>query len=362
VRSDEFFMQEALRLARKTPTLPYPNPWVGCVVVRNRRIVGRGFHRGVGTAHAEVDALAAAGAAARGASLFVNLEPCCHVGHTPPCTDAILAAGIRRVVYAIRDPNPLVSGKGAAVLRRHGLRLLAGVCAGEAARLNEAYLKFRATGLPFITAKIAASLDGKIATRSGESKWITDDAARRLGRSLRARNQAVLVGINTVLADNPHLGPRSPGSAEPWRVVLDSRLRIPLRARVLQTGRCVVACTVPASAYKQKQIEKRAQVWRFRGRRVPLVPLLRKLAESGIISVLVEGGSEVLGSFCDEALIDRMCWFLAPKIFGSQLSPSAIGGAGVAQVSSARQLRNTSIGPIGNSWEIRGSLSRWALG
>ncbi len=360
-RPDEFFMQEALRLARQAPTLPYPNPWVGCVVVQNGKMIGRGFHRGMGTAHAEVDALRTAGAAARGGSLFVNLEPCCHFGHTPPCTDAILAAGIRRVVYAIRDPSPLVAGKGAALLRRHGLLLRAGVCTEQAAKLNEVYLKYRATGLPFVTAKVAASLDGKIATRRGESQWITDEVARRRGRELRAQNQAVLVGINTVLADNPHLGPRIRGSAEPWRVILDSQLRIPLRARVLQTRRCVVACSSRASIRKQKQIERQAEVWRFHGRRVPLLPVLGKLAENGILALLVEGGSEVLGSFIDQALIDRMFWFLAPKILGSQHSLAAVGGAGARRLSDTLELRRVSLAIVGKCWELRGSLSPWAL-
>src|SRR5579859_4883690 len=177
--SPEYFMRQALRLARHSLTLPYPNPWVGCLIVRKGKIVGRGTHRGAGTNHAEVEALEQAGARARGAALYVTLEPCCHYGRTPPCTDAILSAGVRKVFYALRDPNPLVAGRGAKILKIRGLEVTGGLCSLEAALMNEVYLKYVATGLPFITVKVATSLDGKIATRTRQSKWITDKEARR---------------------------------------------------------------------------------------------------------------------------------------------------------------------------------------
>lgn len=361
-RSDEFYMREALRLARRASTPPYPNPWVGCVAVRGGQIVGRGFHRGAGTNHAEVEALAQAGSRARGASLYINLEPCCHYGRTPPCTGAILRAGVRRVVYALRDPNPDVAGKGAAALKKEGIEVMAGVCGAEAAALNEVYLKFRATGLPFVTAKVAAALDGKIATRTGESKWITDSAARRQARALRSRQQAVLVGINTILADNPHLGPRMAGAREPWRVVLDSRLRTPLDAKVLRTGRCIIATTTPDQSPKAQQLERTgALVWTFRGSRVPLQILLRRLARDGIFSVMVEGGSEVLGSFYDLRLIDRIYWFFSPLILGSRQSLPAIAGKGVAHLADAPRLKDARIQPAGSGWLLCGNLSPWAL-
>ena|SRR5487761_351007 len=360
--SDEHYMRQALRLARQSPSLPYPNPWVGCVIVHRGKIAGCGFHRGPGTSHAEVDALARAGARARGSTLYVNLEPCCHHGRTPPCTDAILRAGVGRVVYALRDPNPEVGGRGAAILKRQGVQLAEGVCAAEAAALNEVYLKFRSTGLPFVTAKVAATLDGKIATRSGDSKWITDAAARRHARMLRGWNQAVAVGINTVLADDPHLGPRSARAAEPWRVVIDSGLRTPLRARVIRSGRCIVACTHAASSHRrQALLHAGAQVWPFPGARVPLRSLLRRLAAKGILSLLVEGGGEVLGSFLDQNLVNRFYWYLAPAIVGSAKSRPAIAGRGIAHLSQAWRLRNVSIRTIGNACLIRGDLSGWAI-
>jgi diaminohydroxyphosphoribosylaminopyrimidine deaminase/5-amino-6-(5-phosphoribosylamino)uracil reductase len=354
-------MRRALRLARQSDTLPYPNPWVGCVIVRGGKIVGRGRHRGPGTNHAEVEALAQAGARAQGAALYVTLEPCCHYGRTPPCTDAILRAGIHKVFYALRDPNPLVAGRSAKTLKARGLAVDGGLCSREAALLNEVYLKYVATGLPFVTVKVATSLDGKIATKTGESKWITDADARRHARQLRAEHQAVLVGINTVLADNPHLGSRKRGMPDPWRIVLDSRLRIPPASQVVKSQKCIIACTEFASLTKRTQLERRgAQVWTFKGRRVPLKKLLARLAEHETISVLVEGGSEVLGSFFDQKLVDRVYWFLTPIILGSQQSRTTVAGNGVDALADAPRLTQPRIEPVGNSWLIRGNLSRWA--
>jgi len=355
-------MHEALRLARQAPALPYPNPWVGCVVVQGDRIVERGSHRGPGSNHAEVEALAQAAERARNASLYVTLEPCCHYGRTPPCTDAILKAGIREVFYACPDPNPVVNGRSVKLLLAHGLVGKGGISSREAAALNEVYLKYRATGLPFVTVKVATTLDGKIATRTGESKWITDPVARWRGRELRSQNQAVLVGINTVLADNPHLGVRRSGLPEPWRVVLDSRLRISPKSQVVQSRKCIVACTGQARFKKKAQLERHgARVWTFRGRRVPLRALLARLAENDIISVLVEGGSEVLGSFFDQAFVDRVYWFLSPLVIGSTQSRSAVAGKGAARLADGWRLRDTHLELVGKSWVIRGNVSRWAL-
>jgi diaminohydroxyphosphoribosylaminopyrimidine deaminase / 5-amino-6-(5-phosphoribosylamino)uracil reductase len=354
-RPPEFFMRMALRLARKCPGVPYPNPWVGCVIVRDGRAVGKGFHHGAGTNHAEIEALLDAGPRARGATLYVTLEPCCHHGRTPPCTDAILKAGIREVYYALKDPNPLVSGKSARLLSRHGVRVHGGLCSNEAIALNEMYVKFQATGMPFVTAKVATSLDGKIATRTGHSKWITDEQARRRARLLRAEHQAVLVGINTVLSDDPHLGPRVPGAAEPWRIVLDSRLRVPLSSQVVKSGKCIVACTSGASAAKKTRLERAgAKVLSFRGKQIPLRALLKRLGNEEIISLMVEGGGEVLGSFFDLQLVDRVCWFLSPFILGSVRSRVAVAGIGAARLDQAARLQDATIEKVGDSWLITG--------
>jgi diaminohydroxyphosphoribosylaminopyrimidine deaminase / 5-amino-6-(5-phosphoribosylamino)uracil reductase len=357
-RPPEFYMRMALRLARQCPGLPYPNPWVGCVIVRDGRVVGKGFHRGAGTNHAEVEALADAGPRARGATLYVTLEPCCRHGRTPPCTDAILKAGIREVQYALKDPNPLVAGKSARLLRRRGLRVQGGLCSEEASAMNEMYLKFQATGMPFVTAKVATSLDGKIATRTGQSKWITDEQARRHARLLRADHQAVLVGIKTVLDDDPHLGPREPGAAEPWRVVLDSRLRIPIDCQVVKSGKCIVACTIKANKAKKARIERAGvRVMTFSGKQVLLRALLKRLAKEEIISLMVEGGGEVLGSFFDLQLVDRVCWFLSPLILGSARSRVAVAGIGADRLDQAPRLRDATIERVGNSWLLQGRVS-----
>ncbi|MGH9430414.1 MAG: bifunctional diaminohydroxyphosphoribosylaminopyrimidine deaminase/5-amino-6-(5-phosphoribosylamino)uracil reductase RibD [Terriglobia bacterium] len=358
----ERFMRQALELAARAERPPYPNPWVGCVMVRGGEVIGQGWHRGPGTNHAEIEALARAGPRARGATLYVTLEPCSHYGRTPPCTQAILDAGIREVIYAIPDPNPHVSGSGGRILQRRGVRVRSGMCQAEASALNEVYLKYCKTRLPFVTVKTAASLDGKIATRSGESKWITGEAARAEARKLRATHQAVLAGIKTVLADDPHLGPRLAGAAEPQRVVLDSHLRTPVRSQVVQSGRCVVACTEAADRVREFRLTKAgAQVWRFPGSEVPLGKLLQRLAREGIISVLVEGGSEVLGSFFDSGHVDRVFWFLSPIILGSAESKSAVAGEGAARLTSAWRLRQASIQSIEDSFLLTGNVSEWAL-
>ncbi len=356
-------MREALDLARSGNSLPYPNPWVGAVVVRKGKIVGCGLHRGPGENHAEVEALNQAGESARGATLYVTLEPCCHYGRTPPCADAILRAGIRDVFYSLDDPNPEVFGRGGRILRAGGVRTHRGLLEREASAANEVYLKFRATGLPFVTAKVAATLDGKIATRSGESKWITGPQARARAREIRAEHQAVVVGINTILADNPHLGSRMPGRPDPWRVVLDSKLRIPATSKVIRSGRCIVACTARASQAKRRNLERMgAAVWSFsESGKVPLGSLARRLAEHGIISLLVEGGGESLGSFFDGRLVDRVHWFLSPMIVGSAESPAAVGGEGVTLLRNAWKLRDPKIGLTGDALIISGGISRWAL-
>lgn len=361
--SDEAFMREALKLARAPRVFPYPNPWVGCVIVKNGKIVGRGYHRGPVTNHAEVEAIRQAGSRAKGATLYVTLEPCCHYGNTPPCTDAILRAGIRKVLYAMRDPNPAVAGRGARILKSNGIEVGGGLCSRQAVVTNEVYLKFRATSLPFVTAKAATTLDGKISTRTGESKWITGKIARRRARLLRAEHQAVLIGINTVLADDPHLGVRLGRRKDPWRVVLDSSLRIPLRSKVVRSGRCIVACASPANTRRIARLERRgATVWQFTGRRVPLRSLLAKLADEGIISILVEGGAEVLGSFFDEGLVDRVCWFVAPMIVGSTHSRAAVAGRGAAKLAAAWRLRDCRFERVGDSYFLQGNVSRWAVG
>ena len=350
------YMRDAFCLARRAKSRTFPNPRVGCVLVKRGAIVGKGFHRGLGCPHAEVEALRQAGQRARGATLYVALEPCCHQGRTPPCTNAIVAASVRRVFYAVQDPNPQVSGRGARQLRREGLEVHGGLGSAEARSLNEVFFKFQRTGLPFVTAKVATTLDGKIATANGHSKWITDARARRFARSLREENQAVLVGIETVLADNPHLGARSNNSRDPLRIVLDSRLRIPLNCWVVASRKLIVATTQRADRPKAEALRKKGvEVWQFPSKnRVPLKPLLQRAAKHEIISVFVEGGSRVLGSFFDEKRIDKIYWFVAPTILGTARGISAVDGRGAQRLADAMRVRVEGFERKGDSWLVTG--------
>ncbi len=342
-RIDRAHMSRVLSLARRGAGWVSPNPMVGAVVVKNGRIVGEGYHGRTGGPHAEVEALAAAGRRAKGADLYVNLEPCCHHGRTPPCTDPILAAGIRSVRVSILDPNPLVNGKGVRVLRRHGIEVEVGVMAEEAARLNESYLTYTRTGRPFVVGKMAATLDGKIATATGESRWISGLHSRRLTHRLRHEMDAILVGVGTVTADDPELtvrqGIRRPN--HPVRIVLDTSLRIPRGARVLDVScgaRTVVACGKDASSGRIESLGRRGvEVWPLpldSARRVSLRALLRRAGREGMTSLLIEGGSEVMASALKAQAVHRLLVILAPKILGAG-AREAVGDLGIKKLSRA---------------------------
>jgi diaminohydroxyphosphoribosylaminopyrimidine deaminase/5-amino-6-(5-phosphoribosylamino)uracil reductase len=377
------YMKLALRLAAKGAGWVSPNPMVGAVVVKDGQIVGRGYHRRAGAPHAEVEALRAAGEAARGSDLYVTLEPCNHQGRTPPCTRAILHAGVRRVILAARDPNPRVAGHGAAYLASQGVQVEEGPLAAEARRLNEAWFKWVETGLPFVIAKAACSLDGKIATAGGESQWLTGEKARAYGQRLRHECDAILVGIDTVLADDPQLTARlaarktqnpkpktqNPGR-DPIRVVLDSTLRIPLTARLLHLDSPAptwVACTEAAPKEKFKALKDLgAEVLVLPaaggsesvpgGGRVALKPLLELLGRRQVQSLLVEGGAEVLGAFFEAGLVDKFYFFYAPRFLGGQEAPGVLGGKGAARLKDASQARDLMIRLIGGDLLIFGYL------
>jgi diaminohydroxyphosphoribosylaminopyrimidine deaminase/5-amino-6-(5-phosphoribosylamino)uracil reductase len=358
-------MGVALELARSCDYATSPNPMVGAVVVRDGEILGRGRTAPAGGPHAEVTALREAGEAARGATLVVSLEPCCHHGRTPPCTETVVAAGISRCVTAMPDPNPRVSGGGLESLRRAGIEVTVGVEAEAARLLNEQYIRWVTAGLPFVTAKFASSLDGRIATAAGESRWVTGDAARQLGHLLRHRHDAVLVGVGTVLADDPELSTRLPGSVarQPLRVVVDSRLSIPPAARVIGgDGRCVIATTSQAPTPARRVLEAaRARVIAFTpdaNGRVPLGEVLKLLAEEECISVLVEGGARVHGSVFDDELADRVVAFIAPRVVGGELAPSAVAGRGVATLAAAAPLAGVTVERAGGDIVVSGYCVR----
>jgi diaminohydroxyphosphoribosylaminopyrimidine deaminase/5-amino-6-(5-phosphoribosylamino)uracil reductase len=364
-------MKLALKLAALGAGWVSPNPMVGAVVVKDGRVVGRGYHRRVGGPHAEVVALSRAGKAAKGADLYVTLEPCNHLGRTPPCTQAILAAGVRRVIMATGDPNPQVPGGGAAFLASRGVAVETGLLEAQAQRLNEAWLHWTATGLPWVMAKAACSLDGKIATATGESQWLTGEPARAFGHRLRHRVDAILVGLGTALADDPQLTTRLPGGGrtkDPIRVVLDSRLRLPLTARLLHLDSPAptwVATTEAAPRAKIKTLEQLgAEVLVLPGEldesgepgRVALRPLLELLGRRQVQSLLVEGGAETLGTFFEQKLVHRFYFFYAPKFLGGREAPGVLGSRGVAHLMDAPQAQDLTCRRLGTDLLISGYL------
>jgi len=369
------FLREALRLAAAGQTSP--NPMVGAVVVRGNRIVGRGYHARAGEPHAEIMALAAAGRRASGARLYVNLEPCCHFGRTPPCTDAIVSAGVGEVIACMRDPDPRVNGRGFRALRAAGVRVKVGTLATEARRLNAAFVRWAGSGLPFVTLKAGMSLDGRIATRTGESKWITSPAARAAARALRGEHDAVLVGVNTVLADDPRL--TAPGRSRrgraaerrkapaqgmpvrgvPVRVVMDSRLRTPPGAKIIAGagGEAVILTGRDAPVRRRRQLERAGALVLevpVKDGRLSLRGALKELGRRGILSVLIEGGGELLGSALDARIGDRMVLYVAAVVIGGHKGRSAFGGRGVAHLGDAMRLRDLTVRDIGGDLVVDG--------
>ncbi len=339
--NDESFMRRALALARRGYGTTSPNPMVGAVLVKGGRIIGQGWHHCAGEPHAEIEALRDAERrrnSPKGATLYVTLEPCCTHGRTPPCTAAIKAAGIKRVVVAAKDPNPKHAGRGFRILRRAGIEVEHGVLADEATKLNEAFNHWIVQRTPFVTVKAAMTLDGKIATASGESKWITGEEARAEGMRLRAGADAILVGVNTVLADDPSLTVRETPKTKIQtsrlrRIVLDSQARTPLKAKVVSDEFAALTTIVVgegAPARRIAALAKRAQVWTapLRGGRIDLRWVLKRLGGEKVTSLLVEGGGEVNASFLLGGFAQRVAFFYAPKILGGRDSRKAVAGEG----------------------------------
>jgi len=359
---DVRWMRRALKLAAKgfTP----PNPMVGCVLVRDGMVVGEGYHRCAGEPHAEVEALNSAGARARGATAYVTLEPCAHYGRTPPCTQALVAAGVRRVVAAIEDPNPLVRGRGLRELTAAGIDVVTGVLAEEARNLNAAFFHFHTTGTPYVALKCAMTLDGKIATRTGDSRWITGPRARAYAHTLRARSGAVLCGIGTVLADDPLLTARIPGvPRQPVRIVLDSHLRLPTESHLVRSiadAPLWVATTLPpaderAERLAQMGVEILALPADKEGK-VLLSALLGELGRRGIISVLVEGGGQVHAGFLEAQAAHRIHWFVGARLVGGRDAPTPVEGEGVERMSAAISVTGLSIRRMGMDLLLEGDL------
>jgi diaminohydroxyphosphoribosylaminopyrimidine deaminase/5-amino-6-(5-phosphoribosylamino)uracil reductase len=357
---DEAWMGRAVALAEGGRGRTSPNPMVGAVLVRDGRVVGEGFHRAAGLAHAETAALAAAGELAAGATCYVTLEPCAHQGRTPPCADALVAAGVARVVAAMADPDPRVDGAGLARLRAGGVEVVTGVGAEAVAEQNAAYLTHRRLGRPRVTLKAAASLDGKVAAPDGTSQWITGPAARADAHRLRAEADAVLVGAGTALADDPRLTVRLPGHAgrQPLRVLADAAGRVGTGGHLFDGEAATLVATTPTApaaavdAWKAAGAEvlvcKEAPV----GQGVDLEDLVRALGERGVLELLVEGGPRLQASLWAAGLADRLVWYLAPLAIGGAGAPGLLGGAGAATLADARRLRLASVDHLGDDLRV----------
>lgn len=344
-------MRRALALARRGITSP--NPMVGAVIVKEGRIVGEGYHKRAGLPHAEVEAIAAAGESARGATMYVTLEPCCHWGRTPPCTKAVISSGITKVVAAMVDPDLRVAGNGIAELDAAGTETSVGLLEDQARRLNEVFIKHATTGLPFVTLKFAMTLDGKIATHTGDSKWVSCDESRKIVHRLRERSDAVLVGIGTVLADDPELTARVGRRVTyPTRVVVDSKALTPPSARLLAQigGETIIAVTSSATDERignLKQAGARIVLMEGADGRVSLPGLMKTLGEMGITSILMEGGGRITSSALDAGIVDKVIVFVAPKIVGGESARTPVEGVGVGTMAEALQLGDLRVRNIG---------------
>ena len=358
--NDEIYMREALRIAKNALGRTSPNPLVGAVVVKDGKIIAEGWHRQAGTPHAEIHALNMAGELAQGATLYVTLEPCSHFGRTPPCVNRIIESGIKKVVAAMKDPNPKVAGRGFEILRNAGVEVEIGLLEAEARRLNEVFLKFITEKLPFVTLKFASSLDGKIATATGESQWISCEESRKFAHKLRDLNDAILVGVGTVLADNPSLTTRLVEGKNPVRVIVDSTARTPLDSKVVidKSARTIIAVTENAPNEKISMLKSHGVeiITAGDGERVDLKILMKKLAEMEITSVLVEGGGKIHFSMLNAGLVDKIYAFIAPKIIGGKNALTAVEGAGFEKLSDAIELKNFTAEKLGDDILLSGYI------
>lgn len=359
-------MKIALDLAVTAIGRTSPNPMVGAVLVRDDQVVGSGFHAGAGFPHAEVMAITQAGLMARGSTLYVTLEPCCHYGRTGPCTKAIISAGVQRVVVAMVDPNPRVAGKGLVRLKDAGLEVFTGILEDEARDLNEVFIKYITNGNPFVVLKAAISLDGKIATRTGDSRWITGPEAREYGHRLRDRYDAVMVGVNTVLADNPSLTTRLPegDGRDAKRIVLDTFARTPPESRVINSLSKNPAIIVTTSQAPKKNLLRLAEsgaeiiIAPEKDGRVDMSALFTDLAERGITSVLIEGGGQVHASALASGVVDKVEWFIAPKLIGGKEAPGPLAGLGPERLSDALVLERINVVRLGSDILVEGYIKK----
>lgn len=368
---DALFMRRALELAVRGQGWVEPNPMVGCVLVRDGEVVGEGSHRKFGGPHAEVEAISVAGGRAQGGTAYVTLEPCSHHGKTPPCVDALLKAGVARVVCAMSDPFPKVAGEGIAALRSQGVLVEVGLLEEEARRINAPYLKWVGSGRAWVIAKWAMTLDGKIATRTGDSRWISSEASRAIVHQLRGRVDAILVGSGTARQDDPLLIARPAGPRVATRIVVDRKACLPSDSQLVKTAReapVLIAAGNPPAENVARLTQAACEVFSCGEKQHPhsgslsegvdLLALLDELGRRRMTNVLVEGGSTLLGSLFDAEAIDEVCVFIAPKVIGGKNAPSPIGGAGFEKIASALALANPEIRQVGDDVLVWGRIAR----
>lgn len=359
---DKYYMGLAKELAKKGIGKVNPNPLVGAVIVKNQEIIGKGYHMAYGKAHAEINAFNNATNDVKGATMYITLEPCSHYGKTPPCVDQIIQKGIKRVVVGSLDPNPLVAGNGIKRLKEAEIEVEVGVLESECNKVNEVFMKYIVTKRPFVVMKCAMSLDGKISTSSGESKWITGEASRRYVHETRNKLSGIMVGVETVIKDNPELTCRIDNGRNPVRIIVDSTLRIPLESKVIKEtykAKTIIATTKKASEDKIKTLEDKGVsilIIKLKNERVDLNDLMTKLGELEIDSILLEGGATLNFSALDEGIVDKVEIYIAPMIIGGEVSKTPVGGRGVEFLKEAYKLKDLSSKCIGDDILLEGYI------
>jgi len=354
-----YFMNLAMRLALKGKGSTSPNPMVGALVVKNGRIVGAGYHEKAGFAHAEVIALDEAANLAKGATLYVTLEPCTHFGRTPPCVDRIIKSGIKEVIVGMIDPNPLNNGRGINIIKQHKIKVKVGFLEDKLKEINEAFIKHISKRMPFVTVKVAQSLDGKIATKTGDSKWITSDKSRAFSHRIRSDYDAIMVGVNTILRDNPKLDAWV-SKRKPKKIIVDSQLSTPSHANIFSTNNQVIIVTLSTKPGQEtenrKILAKMAKILDIKEKagQINLKSMMKKLAQLDLTNILVEGGGTLIGSLFDEGLVDKILFFLSPKIIGGKEATSSVMGRGVERIDKAIKLKDIKLRRFGEDFLIEG--------
>ena len=361
-RTHEYFMNLAMKLALRAKGLTSPNPLVGAVIVKNNKIISQGFHRKAGLPHAEIIALEKAEKEARGATLYVTLEPCVHYGRTPPCVDKIINSGVKKVIVGMIDPNPKNFGKGIKMLKRHDIKVEVGFLEDKLKSMNEVFIKYITKKLPFVIVKVGQSLDGKIATYRSDSRWITEESAREYSNRIRGDFDAIMVGVNTILRDNPHLDALD-SIRQPIKVVVDSQLSTPVEANIFKGDGKVIIATLATGKGQETEnrniLAKKATILDIKEKngQVNLKDLMKKIASLETTSILVEGGGSLVGSLFDEALVDKVLFFIAPKIIGGRNAISSVMGKGVGRIDEAIKLERVNLKRIGGDFLIEGNVS-----